>query len=78
MSSSNDISDSCETLKRLAPVSQCGDGLVNGTFVCLSNNENIDKDYCAENSDPINTGVRIKARIGMLGLVSASVSVLFL
>lgn len=78
MSSTNDISDSCDVLKRLAPVSQCGEGRVNGTFACLSNNEDVDKDYCTNNSQSSTAGIRTETGMGMFGLSLALVSLLLL
>lgn len=78
MSSTNDISDSCDVLKRLAPVSQCGDGRVNGTFACLSNNEDLNKDYCTNNTHSGTAGVRTETGTGIFGLSLALVSLLFL
>lgn len=39
MSSTNDISDACTELKKLAPGSQGGNGVIQGKFTCTSNNE---------------------------------------
>lgn len=38
LSSTNDISDSCTTLKKNAPKSQSGNGNIQGKFTCTSNN----------------------------------------
>lgn len=78
VSSTNDISDSCDGLKRLAPVFQCGDGDVHGTFACLSNNEDINKDYCMNDSSLSNNVARFEAGMEMLGLALALFSALFL
>lgn len=39
MSSTNDIDDSCTELKKNAPGSQGGNGVIQGKFTCTSNNE---------------------------------------
>lgn len=39
MSSTNDISDACTELKKLAPGSQGGNGVIQGKFTCTSNND---------------------------------------
>lgn len=39
LSSTNDISDACTELKKLAPGSQGGNGVIQGKFTCTSNNE---------------------------------------
>lgn len=78
VSSTNDISDSCDILKRLAPVYQCGDGGVHGTFACLSNNEDMNKDYCINSSSLSNTGVHVETGPRILGFAISFLSVLFL
>ncbi|OTB15028.1 hypothetical protein K445DRAFT_301605 [Daldinia sp. EC12] len=59
LSSTNDISDSCDRLKHLAPVSQCGSGKIEGTFTCLSGNQLSSPDYCAQANDTRNSGGRV-------------------
>ncbi|KAJ0109091.1 hypothetical protein N8I77_001781 [Diaporthe amygdali] len=39
LSSTNDITDACTELKKLAPGSQGGNGVIQGKFTCTSNNE---------------------------------------
>lgn len=78
VSSTNDISDSCDVLKHLAPASQCGSGQIHGTFACLSNNEDTYKDYCVDSSNSSNTGVHAEIERGILGLSLALSSAILL
>ncbi len=51
VSSTGDITKSCETLKKAAPSTQGGDGRVEGTFTCTSNNDKANEDTDGQTSD---------------------------
>lgn len=44
ISSTNDITSSCDTFKKLAPSKQGGGGQIQGVFSCTSNNQNANSD----------------------------------
>ena len=44
VSSTGDVSKSCDALKKLAPTTQGGDGSIAGTFTCTSNNDKANDD----------------------------------
>jgi hypothetical protein len=44
LSSTNDVTDSCKTLEKLAPTKQGGNGKIEGTFDCESNNDEANED----------------------------------
>lgn len=50
LSSTADISKSCDTLKELAPTEQDGNGKVAGTFTCTSNNDKANEDTDSDSS----------------------------
>ncbi|KAK4234489.1 hypothetical protein C8A03DRAFT_37740 [Achaetomium macrosporum] len=56
VSSTADISQSCDKLKELAPRSQGGDGNIQGVFSCTSNNEKANEDTDSDTSTTGSTG----------------------
>ncbi|CCC12364.1 hypothetical protein SMACR_05542 [Sordaria macrospora] len=44
LASTNDVTESCKTLEKLAPSKQGGNGKIEGTFDCESNNEEANED----------------------------------
>ncbi|KAK1778901.1 hypothetical protein QBC45DRAFT_327155 [Copromyces sp. CBS 386.78] len=44
LSSTNDVTDSCKALEKMAPTKQGGNGKIEGTFDCESNNEEANQD----------------------------------
>lgn len=44
LSSTNDVTESCKKLEEMAPKKQGGDGKIEGTFDCESNNEEANED----------------------------------
>ncbi|KAL1864176.1 hypothetical protein VTK73DRAFT_6111 [Phialemonium thermophilum] len=50
VSSTEDITDSCDKFKALAPSKQGGNGKIQGTYTCTSNNENANNDTSGNTS----------------------------
>ncbi len=56
MSSTEDISKSCDEFKKIAPAKEGGGGQIQGTYKCESNNEDANKDVGTGTSGGGNSG----------------------
>ncbi|KAL2134104.1 hypothetical protein VTI74DRAFT_991 [Chaetomium olivicolor] len=83
LSSTADIKASCDKLKELAPASQGGQGKVEGTFTCTSNNEKANEDTGSDssgngqidgtnNSDKKNSAAGVLINSALFGLVAVA------
>ncbi len=82
VSSTGDVSKSCDALKKLAPTTQGGDGRIAGTFTCTSNNAkaNDDIDGSTDGTDSSgsstdsgkNGAAGVTFNVALLGLVGVA------
>ena len=82
VSSTGDVSKSCDTLKKLAPSTQGGDGSIAGTFTCTSNNDkaNDDTDSTTDGTGSSsgssdtgkNSAAGVTFNVALLGLVGVA------
>ncbi len=82
VSSTGDVSKSCDALKKLAPTTQGGDGRIAGTFTCTSNNDkanddiNSNTDGTSSSGGSTDTGKNSAAgvtfNVALLGLVGVA------
>lgn len=73
LSSTNDISDDCTELKKLAPGSQGGNGVIQGKFTCTSNNEKANTgstagDSSSSSSNSSSAAVNVHVNSAVVGL----------
>lgn len=73
LSSTNDISSSCDELKKNAPGSQGGNGVIQGKFTCTSNNEkantgNTDGGSSSSSSNSSSAAVNVHVNSAVIGL----------
>jgi hypothetical protein len=83
VSSTGDVTESCEELNKAAPSDQGGDGRIEGTFSCTSNNDKANEDTDSESSgngdvdtgddkDDKNSAAGVTFNVALLGLVGVA------